>query len=208
MTQTNKIQTKQKHQKNKKYNDKAGNLNGNQPNSASKSLSDEHPTHLVEHHLDPSSDIFSYNAFKGFQNKILKLFQIKKKNFIKRISHKIDDETEPFYLKTIVNHKKEVQCYSACDVLEIHVTRHEKMIEMQKKSRRRSTILKFNLKKTNNYFLEFVTYLQKKKNINLKPMQHFKYYRNYSTKKAQGKNLSTFLSKKCTFFSLKTINCY
>lgn len=110
---------------------------------------------------------------KGIKNNFLQLFNLQRRNFVRRKSHKIDLDSDSRYLKIKINHSKKYSDFNIEDVFEIRKIRENEFNKSQKKLRKESVNVKFNLKKNKNYFLDFLNYLKKKKHVNLKPMRGF-----------------------------------
>ena len=95
---------------------------------------------------------------------------MKDKNLIRKKSSKIDQNTNPRYLKLKINHKKEYEDLSKDDVLEIITN---KRLEIEKTAlellKKKQKVL-LSLKKNKNYFIDFLRQMNKNNHHSIKPI--------------------------------------
>ncbi len=154
-----------------------------------------------------------------FFEKIQKFFNVKKKNLLRKITSKIDDQTDSRYLKIKINHKGIHESYSIEDVLKPKFI-HKGKGKTFRQTRGKSIEIIYNMKKSPNYFLDFLQYLHKKKKVKFKPMgQKSLFFKNLEerqslfTKKTSIirkktiKNLGLKIKKICFFLNFEVNSC-
>ena len=96
-----------------------------------------------------------------YTSKVLNYFIVKDKHLIRKKSSKIDNTTNPRYLKLKVNNKKEYESISKEDVLEVTtmlmIEREKAQLALLKKKQK----ILLCLKKNKNYFIDFLRELNK-----------------------------------------------
>lgn len=103
----------------------------------------------------------------SFFEKVQKFFNVKKKNLLRKITSKIDDQTDSTYLKIKINHKIQPESYSIEDILNPKFIKKGKTIRT---THAQQFEILYNMKKSPNYFLDFLQYLNKKKKVKFKAM--------------------------------------
>ena len=149
--------------------------------------------------------------------RIMKFFVVGKRTLLRVKSNRIDEDTDPNYLKIKVNHDSLYESPSKYEVLET-LSISENFILNKKRRFVGKNVMKtvLKLKKTDNYFVDFLSYITKKKKVKIKAVKKQEFLSNYTrtrgttpanivtqntTKKsfseyvdtnAPGKNLSSF----------------
>lgn len=136
-------------------------------------------------------------------SRILKFFLVGKKTLLRVTSNRIDEETDPNYLKIRVNHDFLYEGSSKYDVLE-QLFINEQFI-LNKKRRvfeKNLPKLSLKLKKNDNYFVDFLSYITKKKKVQIKSFKKSFLMSNYVKKNEKSVAESPNRSRGTTDFHL------
>lgn len=105
-----------------------------------------------------------------YTTKLLSYFVIKDKNLIRKKSSKIDQSTNPRYLKLRVDHKKEFDATSKDEVMELSAVAKLEKEKMNLEIKKKKQQIIYCLKKNKNYFLDLLRDLNKNNQNCIKPV--------------------------------------
>ncbi len=130
-----------------------------------------------------SDSIIRFNKSKIMElgSRIMNFFVVGKRTFLRVKSNRIDEETDPHYLKIKVNHDSFYESPSKFEVLETLQINQQFILNKKRRFIGKNfgkNVLK--MKKNDNYFVDFLSYITKKKKVKIKTIQKTEFLSSYT----------------------------
>ena len=130
-------------------------------------------------HNQSSTNPSNRFRFLDIGSKILKFFLVGKKTLLRVKSDRIDEDTEAHYLKIRVNNVLVYESPSQYDVMESLMIKEMILHKKRRFFNQEHGKTEYHMKKNDNYFVDFLSYITKKKKVKIKTMKKAEFISNF-----------------------------